>query len=117
MNPPEESEDANAPLDRLAAHLRAPPTPPKVPVYALPDQPYLETTVLPLLLRGLEEVVKVRPADPLAFLAAYLLSNNPQRVSHPLLTEEGRRVPLQEIAQRAADVIKQLAYQPPAQPK
>ncbi|KEG07868.1 hypothetical protein DQ04_08601030 [Trypanosoma grayi] len=92
-------------LDRLTEHLREPPVPPNVPVYALPDQPYLEATVLPLLLRGLEEVAKARPVDPLAFLAAYLLSNNLQRGSHPLLGDNGRLAPLQEIPQRATDII------------
>ncbi|RNF05478.1 hypothetical protein TraAM80_04516 [Trypanosoma rangeli] len=97
--------DDNVMLERLVAHLRNPPSIPAVPVYALPDQQYLEATVLPLLLRGLEEVAKTRPADPLAFLAAYLLSNNPQKTSHPLMGDEGRRVPLQGIAQMAADII------------
>ncbi|RNE99370.1 uncharacterized protein Tco025E_09019 [Trypanosoma conorhini] len=95
----------NEVLERLATHLREPPTIPSVPVYALPDQQYLEATVFPLLLRGLEEVARSRPADPLAFLAAYLLSNNPQKTSHPLMGDEGRRVPLQGIAQMAADII------------
>ncbi|KAF8282085.1 putative Dpy-30 motif containing protein [Trypanosoma cruzi] len=98
-------EESDEMLERLAAHLREPPTFPSVPVYALPDQQYLEATVLPLLLRGLEEVAKARPADPLAFLAAYLLGNNPQRTSHSLMGDEGRRVPLQGIAQMAADII------------
>lgn len=51
----------------------------EIPLYALPDQPYLERAVMPLLLRGLEELALARPPDPLAFLGAYLLSNNPQR--------------------------------------
>ncbi|KPA78536.1 hypothetical protein ABB37_06141 [Leptomonas pyrrhocoris] len=50
-----------------------------VPDYALPDAQYIERTILPLLLRGLEEVALTRPPDPLAFLGAYLISNNPQR--------------------------------------
>lgn len=50
-----------------------------VPLYALPDQQYLERAIMPLLLRGLEEVAVARPPDALAFLGAYLLSNNPQR--------------------------------------
>lgn len=50
-----------------------------MPVQALPNRPYLEATVLPLLLLGLEAVAAERPDDPLEFLAAYLVSNNPQR--------------------------------------
>lgn len=50
-----------------------------IPDYALPDAQFIERTILPLLLRGLEEVARVRPPDPLAFLGAYLISNNPQK--------------------------------------
>lgn len=79
------------------------PPSPRIPVYALPDQAYLEATILPLLLRGLEELSKVRPPDPLTFLAAYLIGNNPQRSAAPLLSNaDERRLPLMEIALRAA---------------
>ncbi|KAG8347924.1 hypothetical protein TRVL_01244 [Trypanosoma vivax] len=104
-----EKNEGTSVFDRIAMHLHDPPQTPNVPVYALPEQPYLEATVLPLLLRGLEEVASVRPVDPLAFLAAYLLSNNPQRANHPLLSEEGRRTTLQDLAQRSADVTKLLS--------
>lgn len=86
-----------------SALARERPPSPRIPVYALPDQAYLETTVLPLLLRGLEELSKVRPPDPLTFLAAYLIGNNPQRSAAPLLSNtDERRIPLMEIALRAA---------------
>jgi hypothetical protein len=66
---------------------------PKVPTAALPDKAYLEASVIPLLLHGLEAVARERPADPIEYLAAYLVSNNPQRDNplpslaslHPLL--------------------------------
>jgi hypothetical protein len=48
-------------------------------VHSLPPKSYLEATVLPLLLHGLEAVAKDRPRDPVEYLAAFLLSNNPQR--------------------------------------
>ncbi|KAG5481670.1 hypothetical protein CUR178_07023 [Leishmania enriettii] len=51
----------------------------EVPEYALPDAQYIERTMLPLLLRGLEEVARIRPPDPLAFLGAYMICNNPQK--------------------------------------
>jgi hypothetical protein len=54
-----------------------------IPDYALPDAQYVERTMLPLLLRGLEEVALTRPPDPLAFLGAYLISNNPQKPAVP----------------------------------
>ncbi|GET87770.1 hypothetical protein LtaPh_1806400 [Leishmania tarentolae] len=53
----------------------------EIPEYALPDAQYVERTMLPLLLRGLEVVAEVRPPDPLAFLGAYLICNNPQKTS------------------------------------
>eukprot|EP00796_Vickermania_ingenoplastis_P012561 gene12561-8609_t len=97
-------DDDDAEIRLMAAHLNCePPPPPTIPLYALPDQEYLEATVLPLLLRGLEELSKVRPPDPLTFIAAYLVGNNPQRSATPLLNNlDGRRVPLMDIALRAA---------------
>ncbi|KAG5481353.1 hypothetical protein LSCM4_07064 [Leishmania orientalis] len=53
----------------------------EVPEYALPDAQYIERTMLPLLLRGLEEVARIRPPDPLAFLGAYMICNNPQKTA------------------------------------
>lgn len=53
----------------------------EIPEYALPDAQYIERTMLPLLLRGLEVVAQVRPPDPLAFLGAYMVCNNPQKPS------------------------------------
>jgi hypothetical protein len=55
--------------------------PPVPPLHALPLRLYLEATILPLLVRAMEAAALSRPADPLEFLAAYLLSNNPQRQS------------------------------------
>jgi protein dpy-30 len=51
----------------------------RVPVQALPPRHYLDATVVPLLLLGLEAVAQDRPKDPVEYLAAFLLSNNPQR--------------------------------------
>lgn len=98
------SADDDEEIRLLVSHLNLePPPPPTVPLYALPDQEYLEATILPLLLRGLEELSKVRPPDPLTFLAAYLIGNNPQRSAVPLLNDpDGRRVPLMDIALKAA---------------
>lgn len=88
----------------LSQHLlHEPNPPPNIPLYALPDQEYLEASVMPLLLRGMEELAKVRPPDPLTFLAAYLIGNNPQKSAVPVLNNvDGRRVPLMEIALKAA---------------
>lgn len=42
---------------------------------SLPTRQYLDQTVAPLLLRGLQTLAKKRPDDPVSFLAAYLLDN------------------------------------------
>ena len=48
---------------------------------AMPVRQYLETTVVPVLMQGLGQVVRERPSDPVAALAAYLLKHNPQQQS------------------------------------
>jgi hypothetical protein len=66
-------------LQGIAAEHQAlaPIAPP--PVHALPVRAYLDATVLPLLIHALESVANDRPKDPIEYLAAYLISNNPQR--------------------------------------
>ncbi|KAL7532533.1 hypothetical protein ACHAXR_004690 [Thalassiosira sp. AJA248-18] len=46
---------------------------------ALPIRAYLDQTVVPILLDGMSELVKERPANPVEWLAAYLLRNDPQK--------------------------------------
>ncbi len=70
-------------MDQLLADLANVSPPPAVSVHALPDKEYLEAVLLPLLVHGLEATTRERPMDPLEYLAAYLISNNPQR-SDPL---------------------------------
>lgn len=48
---------------------------------AMPVRQYLEATVVPVLMQGLGQVVRERPSDPVAALAAYLLKHNPQQQS------------------------------------
>jgi hypothetical protein len=43
---------------------------------ALPTTLYLKDTVLPLIYKGLIELDKARPKDPIEFFAAYILENN-----------------------------------------
>ena len=40
---------------------------------------YLDETVVPLLMEGMIELVGVRPDNPVEWLAAYLLRNDPQK--------------------------------------
>lgn len=42
---------------------------------ALPARQYIDQTVAPILLQGLQVLVKERPPEPVSFLAAYLLKN------------------------------------------
>jgi protein dpy-30 len=38
-----------------------------------------ESTVVPILLQGMQALVKERPSNPVEYLAGYLLKNNPQK--------------------------------------
>jgi len=42
---------------------------------SLPTKQYLDQTVAPVLLQGLQILAKERPADPISYLAAYLLKH------------------------------------------
>ena len=46
---------------------------------AMPTRQYLEASVVPLLLQGMQALVKERPDKPVEYLAAFLLKNDPQR--------------------------------------
>jgi len=52
-------------------------------VKRLPIRAYLDQTVVPILLDGMSELVKERPPNPIEWLAAYLLKNDPQRAGQP----------------------------------
>ena len=45
---------------------------------ALPTRAYLDQTVVPVLMQALSALVRERPADPIEFVAQYLLRNNPK---------------------------------------
>ena len=66
-----------------AAEAAAVSTATKIDVHAMPIRQYLETSVVPILLQGMQTLVKERPNNPVEFLAAYLLKNNPQGPSNP----------------------------------
>jgi len=50
----------------------------KMNLATAPIRTYLDATVVPVLLQGLSALVKERPANPVEYLATYLLQNNPQ---------------------------------------
>uniref|UniRef100_A0A7S0L005 Protein dpy-30 homolog n=1 Tax=Coccolithus braarudii TaxID=221442 RepID=A0A7S0L005_9EUKA len=51
----------------------------KMNLQTAPIRTYLDSTVVPTLLQGLSALVKERPANPVEYLATYLLQNNPQK--------------------------------------
>ena len=48
-------------------------------VNALPSKMYLDATVVPTVMKALQEVCEARPENPLEFVAYYLLKHNPER--------------------------------------
>lgn len=54
---------------------QAPKKQPRADLQSLPTKQYLDQTVAPILLQGLQILAKERPPDPINFLAAYLLKN------------------------------------------
>ncbi|XP_014478498.1 PREDICTED: protein dpy-30 homolog [Dinoponera quadriceps] len=67
-------------MDKDADISGIPPAPkkPRVEVQSLPTRQYLDQTVVPILLQALSCLAKERPADPISFLAGYLLRNKSQ---------------------------------------
>lgn len=51
----------------------------KLSSQSLPVRQYLESTVVPLLMQGLQSLCKERPENPVEYLANYLLQHNPQK--------------------------------------
>jgi len=55
----------------------------KMNLQALPIRAYLDQTVVPILLDGMSQLVIERPPNPIEWLAAYLIKNNPQKSAAP----------------------------------
>lgn len=51
---------------------------------SLPTKQYLDQTVAPILLQGLQILAKERPPDPINFLASYLLKNKGRCDEQPI---------------------------------
>ncbi|KAG2447697.1 hypothetical protein HYH02_007157 [Chlamydomonas schloesseri] len=56
----------------------------KINLAAAPIRQYLEATVVPVLMQGMQALCKERPDNPVEYLAYYLLSHNPQPNTKPL---------------------------------
>uniref|UniRef100_A0A7S0WXV9 Protein dpy-30 homolog n=1 Tax=Chlamydomonas leiostraca TaxID=1034604 RepID=A0A7S0WXV9_9CHLO len=50
----------------------------KISLQSAPIRQYLEASVVPVLMQGLQAVCKERPENPVEYLAYYLLQHNPQ---------------------------------------
>eukprot|EP00960_Hanusia_phi_P009946 290459-Hanusia_phi.AAC.3 len=49
---------------------------------------YIKSKLQPMLVKGLSELARVKPAEPLRYLATWMLENNPNR---PMAGEQGRQ--------------------------
>lgn len=76
MTEPVPAAPAKAAEVESAPPAAAPATPVPKP---LPVRQYLDATVVPTLRAGMRALVKARPEDPHAFLAAYLTEHNPHK--------------------------------------
>ncbi|GFR50950.1 hypothetical protein Agub_g13270 [Astrephomene gubernaculifera] len=56
----------------------------KINLAAAPIRQYLEATVVPVLMQGMQALCKERPDNPVEYLAYYLLSHNPEPNTKPL---------------------------------
>lgn len=52
---------------------------PSPELQSMPIRAYLDQTVVPILLDGMSELVKERPANPIEYLASYLIRHDPAR--------------------------------------
>ena len=73
-------------------------------VWNLPIRTYLDQTIVPIMLDGMAELVKVRPEDPIKWMSEYLRDNNPN-VNPEAAARAAKRRRLDEEA-RAAEAAK-----------
>lgn len=70
---------AGAAQDKNSAEKAAQAVPVKLDGAAVSVRAYLEQTVVPVLMAGLQQLVRERPDDPIEFLCQYLQRNNPKK--------------------------------------
>jgi len=71
-------EEVEAPPAAAEADAAAAAVQDRMNLQSLPIRAYLDQTVVPILLDGMSALVKERPPNPVEWLAAYLIKNNPQ---------------------------------------
>lgn len=65
----------------------AAPKKPRVDYNVMPTRPYLDATVVPILLQALSALARERPSDPIQYLADFLIRNKAQYSQPPELPE------------------------------
>jgi len=65
----------------------AAPKKPRVDYNVMPTRPYLDATVVPILLQGLSALARERPPDPIQYLAEFLIRNKAQYSTPPILPD------------------------------
>lgn len=75
---PAAAKDVAAEEETASAEKAADNVQQKMDAMSLPIRAYLDQTVVPILLQGMSALVKERPPNPVEWLAAYLIKNNPQ---------------------------------------
>ena len=73
-------------------------------IWNLPIRTYLDQTIVPIMLDGMAELVKVRPEDPIKWMSEYLRDNNPN-TNADAAARAAKRRRLDEEA-RAAEAAK-----------
>jgi len=79
LEPPEAGAGYDEPEEGKSGEKAATGIQQKMNLQTAPIRTYLDSTVVPVLLQGLSALVKERPANPVEYLATFLLQNNPQK--------------------------------------
>ncbi|KAK3909129.1 Protein dpy-30-like protein [Frankliniella fusca] len=78
----EDKDDSSTPnltsIEKDSTMGDAPQKKSRIDLQSLPTRQYLDQTVVPILIQGLTTLSKERPADPISFLASYLMKNKAQ---------------------------------------
>mgnify|MGYP000029126758 CR=1 FL=1 len=81
---------------------------------ALPLRQYLMSNVVPVLTQGLLEVCKLKPADPVDYLAEWLFRNNPEDAEDEAEAEAEVEAKAETEAETKIDVVPAAAEDRPA---
>jgi protein dpy-30 len=77
--PDEPKKDTDAAAANAAPPSKTKDEPTDEDIKALPLRQYLEHTVVGVLMQGMQQICRKRPDDPVAFMADFLIRNNPKK--------------------------------------